>query len=355
MADPTGRSAYHLEGTAPFDLAAQAGADAELAATTEEWLAYGLMSTPAERPAAETAVAAAYQAAGLPAPDRFVWCDSPLAGARAAAQVTDQASVRAQVRTRPWAQERAELTRRLGAAGWSRHWTASAQLTWQLLSDRLTTPLRTRLEAELGDQRLVLLDAVHGQHDGAWLGAFGDAPALAGLAEVARTAGWWWPYERVAILTERPTALHRDNLGRLHYGEGPALSYPDGWSLFAWRGMPIPPEVAARLPELTIPEIQAEENAEVRRVMLEYFGFDRYLRESGASELHRDETGVLWRVDLPGDEPLVMVGVVNSTPEPDGSYRTYFLRVPPRTRTARAGVAWTFGLTEEEYRPLQQT
>ncbi len=50
-----------------------------------------------------------------------------------------------------------------------------------------------------------------------------------------------------------------------------------------------------------------------------------------------------------------MVEVVNASPEPDGTFRTYFLRVPPRTATAKAGVAWTFGLTEEEYAPLRQT
>jgi hypothetical protein len=35
--------------------------------------------------------------------------------------------------------------------------------------------------------------------------------------------------------------------------------------------------------------------------------------------------------------------VVNSTPEQDGTYRRYLLRVPPTTRTAREAVAWTFG------------
>jgi hypothetical protein len=68
-----------------------------------------------------------------------------------------------------------------------------------------------------------------------------------------------------------------------------------------------------------------------------------------------DEYGVLWRVTMPGDEPLVMVEVVNATPEPDGSRRTYFLRVPPRMRSAHEAVAWTFGLTPEEYAPLAQT
>jgi len=34
---------------------------------------------------------------------------------------------------------------------------------------------------------------------------------------------------------------------------------------------------------------------------------------------------------------VVMVEVLNSTPEPDGTHRTYMLRMPPSTRTARAG------------------
>jgi hypothetical protein len=55
------------------------------------------------------------------------------------------------------------------------------------------------------------------------------------------------------------------------------------------------------------------------------------------------------------DEDVVLVEVTNSTPEPDGSVRTYFLRVPPTTTTARAAVAWTFGLGEVEYRPSTET
>ena len=134
---------------------------------------------------------------------------------------------------------------------------------------------------------------------------------------MARYSGWWWAFEEVAILTERPVALHRDNLGRLHCGDGPALSYPDGSGLHAWRGMPIPAEVAGRLATVTVADIHAETNAEIRRVMLEHFGFERYLRESGAgTRAHSDETGTLWRLPLPDDEPLVMVEVLNAAPSP---------------------------------------
>ncbi len=74
-----------------------------------------------------------------------------------------------------------------------------------------------------------------------------------------------------------------------------------------------------------------------------------------AVRLHQDDAGTLWRAEVPGDEPLVMVEVVNATPEPGGTRRVYWLRVPPGTRTAREGVAWTFGLSEEQYRPLRES
>ncbi len=47
-----------------------------------------------------------------------------------------------------------------------------------------------------------------------------------------------------------------------------------------------------------------------------------------------------------------MVKVVNSTPEPDGSFKDYFLRVPPTCQTALEAVAWTFDKTPEQYREL---
>jgi hypothetical protein len=333
--------------------------------TERNWLAVGLATGPADRVEAEEAVRTAYRLAGLAGPARIEWHGSPRAGALAASRLSDVdgsagRSVRAEVRTRPWAAAREAVASGLDSAGWAEHWTATGARTWQLVVDRLVTPIRTRLDAEFAEDkddraRMALLDAVHGQHDAAWLPAFAGVAELDGLARVARSAGWWWPYEGVAILTERPVALHRDNLGRLHHGDGPALSYPDGWAMHAWRGMPIPPDVAARLPSLTAADIRAETNAEMRRVMVEYFGYERYLRETGATQVHTDQFGTLWRADVPGDEALVMVQVLNSTPEPDGTRRTYFLRVPPTMTTAREAVAWTFGLTPEEYAPQLQT
>ncbi|GHH85891.1 DUF6745 domain-containing protein [Streptomyces capitiformicae] len=335
------------------------------------WRAVAAATGPGDRARAEAGVRLAYQRAGLREPGRIVWARSPLEAVRllsggpaedAEALPPTGPSVRDAVRTRPVAAERARLHTRLGPTGWSDHWrTAGADLweTTRPLVDRVRTGI---VEALAPDDRkaetrirLLLLDAVLGQHDAAWLSALDTASGLDGLTEVARTAGWWWPYENVAIITERPTQLHRDEAGRLDRGDGPALAYSDGFALHAWRGLPVPGEFLDSLDTLTPERIRNEENAELRRVMLEYYGYDRYLEKSGARPVHRDETGVLWRIELPGDEDAVMVEVVNSTPEPDGTSRTYWLRVPPTTRTAREGVAWTFGLSAEEYDPLRQT
>ncbi|WP_280406673.1 DUF6745 domain-containing protein [Nocardia carnea] len=350
----------------------------------EQWRASSATTGPGDRAAAEAGVRLAYETAGLAAPERIIWVRSPLEAVnllRSGLSAEAGRSVREPLRSAPWAAARDRLHAELGAREFARHWQATGATLWEL-----TEPIVDRIRAGVlaaaapvpettGDEddaakdassaarqeearvRMLLLDAVMGQHDAAWLSAFDTGPGtpLAGLAAVAREAGWWWPYANLVVISERPTALYRDEAGRLDRGDGPAVGYDDGFGLYAWRGMPVPAEFLDQLAALTPARIRAEENAELRRVMLEYYGYDRYLAESGAEPLQRDETGVLWRIALPDDEDVVMVEVVNSTPEPDGTHRTYWLRVPPTTRSAREGVAWTFGLTAGEYAPVAQT
>jgi hypothetical protein len=96
-------------------------------------------------------------------------------------------------------------------------------------------------------------------------------------------AGWGWGGGRLGVRCERPVALPRDEGGRLDRGDGPALAFPDGFALHAWRGLPVPAEFVAGLDSLTPERIREEENAELRRVMLERYGYDRYLRDEDIS------------------------------------------------------------------------
>ncbi len=122
------------------------------------------------------------------------------------------------------------------------------------------------------------------------------------------------------------------------------------WSVagFCVRGRLVPECVARGT--TTLADIQAEQNSESRQIMIERFGADRYIRETGATEIDHSDLGTLY--DVVG---MKVVKVVNSTPEPDGTYKDYFLRVPPNMTTAAEAVAWTFGLKPEEYQPAAQS
>ena len=368
----------------------------ELARIAAVWRGTALSVAPTDRRAAEAAVLRLYEALRPGERPEIIWCGSPLEAARLVVAEPGRlgAPVRDVLRDAPWRAARAELVDRLGMEQFSRLWRETCAELSTLVSG-LTARIGQAVEARAADEqerlalRVALTHALHGQHDAAWLPLFdaadtanaddkADAPdttdapgsenpaAKPGprtptptpihlIAEVARTAGWWWPYEHAVVLTDRPTALHLDEQHRLHQAPGPALAYADGLALYAWHGFTLEPEFAQSLGTLTFASFRDQQNAELRRIMLEYFTVERFLAESDAQPVHEDGTGKLWRIEFPDDEAVVLVEVVNSTPEPDGTFHVYFLRVPPDTRTARAGVAWTFGLTEEEYRPQAQT
>ena len=177
--------------------------------------------------------------------------------------------------------------------------------------------------------------------------------------ELGRSGAAFWAFDRLAIMLERPSRIGLDSRTRLHAQRGPALSWSDGTSVWADHGVVVPEQVIADPGSLSVEDIDGESNAEIRRVMIERFGAERLIREGGAELVSEDETGRLWRRSRSyrrwEPEPLVMVEVVNSTPEPDGSVRTYYLRVPPDMWTARDAVAWTFGLSGSGYAPAQET
>lgn len=225
-------------------------------------------------------------------------------------------------------------------------------------------PLRIAIAANNGIlQSRQNWDCTYGLHDADWVsyydylrqkGQKGIEP-LDGLIRMAKASGWWWPFDGICFVSERPSEIHRDNRGRLHQETGMCIRFPDGWGLYAWNGILVPADVIELDEPISLERIEAEPNVEVRRVLIERFGLDNYLREGKCIKIHHDETGTLYRMDLRGDEPIMVVQVVNSSPEPDGTFKEYFLRVPPNTVRARQGIAWTFGLSEDEYYPITET
>ena len=177
---------------------------------------------------------------------------------------------------------------------------------------------------------------------------------------LAEISGPRWMHEQFCVVSDRPEVLTVDNASppRPHADDGPFCKWRDGTALYCVHGVRVPAWVIESPDLLNVARIDGERNAEVRRVMLDRFGIDRYMRESGAKVL--DEcpadhpmkglrTARLLRRDVEGDEAITVVDLLNSTPEPDGTVKRYMIRVPPTINKAVDGLAWGFGVTAQEY------
>jgi hypothetical protein len=187
------------------------------------------------------------------------------------------------------------------------------------------------------------------------------------LEEVTRSACWWWPWGSFVMVCDRPAVIHRERVGpdgwgshRLHCDSGPAIAWRDGWSLWFLHGVQVDERTVMHPETLTWQDVLREENAERRRIMAERMGWDRLVEEAGCELVHEVDdpanaphTLRLWTLpdDLYG-EPVRLVTMTNASPDLDGSERRYGLTVPATHSHAGEAIAWTFGLTWDEYRAL---
>lgn len=188
------------------------------------------------------------------------------------------------------------------------------------------------------------------------------------------------------FLTESddPTPIRKYNpAGQMHCETGPAYisqthcvwyingrkhgPMVDKWGsrVYYFRNVLVPPKFWTDPESLTVDQVLRYPNAEHRYVGLEIYGFQRMLDEKQFKIIHEDDrTGAkLLQYTFKEQEdarrnrlePLTVVCVINSTPEPDGHYKRYFLNVPPDMKTCQQAVAWTFGKEENTYKPQIET
>lgn len=201
---------------------------------------------------------------------------------------------------------------------------------------------------------------IYGQFDASWLSFYDffaecesvDIPIikkLFPLMEIAKNCGWWWAFDKIAVMTERHVEIHRDAANRLHAEEGMAIRYADDWGVYAWHGYRIPTShhwIIKDKSKLTPKKVNDEGNAELRRIMAEIYGFGNLLRDTKARELAHDVDGKgnprrLLEMRI-GDQPVRIVEVHNSSLEPDGTRRVFHLGAMPGN-TPHEAIARSFG------------
>ena len=294
----------------------------------DEWIKIGLSTEPADRERAEKGVDLAYKAADLSPPEVKVWVDSPYQGSMVAAVCRDSNTIE-------------DCQRKIKI----------------LMDNNFDANICSKKLGVKKSDLYDVFDALYGQFEAGWLsfysvfeGLVEEVEKLRGVMEIAKSAGWWWPFEGIAIITERPTSIFLDEEARLHSETSAAVSYRDGWSLYFYHGVSIPSEwIEDSLPSAA--EAVKWSNIEQRRAACEMIGWDSILNELKAKIIDEDgdpEIGTLLEVMLPngeGDEP---------TPEKFlrvkcGTGRFFALPVPPEMATTIQAQSWTWGMDVNEF------
>ncbi|MCI0529239.1 MAG: hypothetical protein L0Y56_17520, partial [Nitrospira sp.] len=324
--------------------------EALLSLWRDKWRRIISSTEPASRKEAETGINLAYQAIGLKPPDKIVWSGSPLAALLAGAMISYvyptipyiRISRAARAVALGWRNWEITLEEAIGAsvsepvrdfvmasirdarteAVYDLAFSAS-NIGWAAIEDSVWGSVKACVEAAgfeftttsvkrsrrilriLHDGRL-RRDLWRIQNRRNRLGVYDyfrevlnlrqETEPVAGLIHQAQHGGLFFPfYERICWAVERPRSLSLDENRRLHAELGPALLYPDGWSLYAWHGVRVPAYIIMTPQKITVQDIQSEQNIEIRGIKLNRYGLERYILDSGLEPVHQDDHGTLYR------------------------------------------------------------
>ena len=370
-----------------------------LSAYLDRWGAAHLSREPANHTLAEDGVGLAYATAGLSQPERIVWCGGPLEIADRLASVRPTDSVGANVKAQIFDRVHQKVAT-FAEVFWKDVIVAAMQLTDDTRigatlhaydACRTVSAAVNRLVGNAANDKLARMgirakhllyrlrgmpcllprgnfdEVAVGPHHLASLGIYEylhdvlawqePTQPMRGLWAIAKNADWIVPQEHVCWISERPSLLRTDVRGRLHCADGPALGYQDGWSAYAWKGVRVPAWMIEHPERITTVTIADMFDPVLRNCMIEILTPERFVTMGDVSRVCEDETGILWRKFWSFRGATIgswsAVEVVNGTAEVDGSRKRYFLRVPSHMRTPREAVAWSYGLTEQQYGHLE--
>lgn len=205
----------------------------------------------------------------------------------------------------------------------------------------------------------IFYEMTYGSQDADWLSFydfFGEVVGLEccdrlkGLMGLSKHSGWVSFYEDTVVFQHRPETIKFDDQKRLHCEDGPAIRYRDGYSVYSWHGVTIPSEWIEDKKAITPKIALTWKNIEQRRAACEIVGWVRIVDELGAKVIDRDgdpQIGELIEVDIPD------IGLERFIKVLCGTGRTFCIPVPPDTKTALEGNAWTYDLDPDMLKQIE--
>ncbi|MFH7027318.1 MAG: DUF6745 domain-containing protein [Heteroscytonema crispum UTEX LB 1556] len=168
------------------------------------------------------------------------------------------------------------------------------------------------------------------------------------LQKLCKHCGRIFTYEEnICIVCDRPLHIRFDNENRLHAEGKPAIQFADGYSLYFYHGVTLPEKYGIIHPQQWQAQwLLTEDNAELRRVLIQGIGYAKICQELQATELDSWAEYTLLKIDNYFDDELIYL--LKMTCPSTGFIHA--LRVPPTMKTAREAIVWVnWGIYLEEF------
>jgi len=325
--------------------------EAEMQAVRDRFTKITFCKDAADRAKAEKYVRILYRSMGWKEPDVFVWRDGPCTGTLAfivARESNNVSEALAAIKDLP----------------------TKAEDALKLYAGKFASKEKV---AQDGD-RLIC----RGQFEGPYVAFFSYLLEECGLEaygwfeyliRIAEATSWWWMMEGMAIMCDRPTHMEFSPNGRrLSNRTGPAIGYRDGYKMYFIDGEAVPARVVTDPQSITVEEVNKARNAEIRRIMTEQMGYDKYLDQAGATIVDQDtmsvvnskallpnvvvkelKLGRIARVLMVDKHGMKFVMAADGTDD----NQIYTMFVPPECKTVTEAMTRISGLTDENHYAMQ--
>lgn len=167
------------------------------------------------------------------------------------------------------------------------------------------------------------------------------------LRSLSTQCGFLLTFDKTCLVFDRPVNCHIDPEWRFHAEGEAALQFADGYCSYQFQGVQIPARYGKVHPHVWQAQwLLHEQNAELRRVLIQGIGYDRLCQELQAEPLDSWREYTLLRIAPTIDiEPIYLLKMIC----PSTGY-IHATRVPPSTQSAREAIRWVnWDMDPEEF------
>ncbi|WP_052128221.1 DUF6745 domain-containing protein [Neosynechococcus sphagnicola] len=155
------------------------------------------------------------------------------------------------------------------------------------------------------------------------------------LPSLVENCGWIFPFKFMCLVCDRPTNYGFDDQGNFHGENQPAIQFADASFINIHHGLILPKAYQVSYDQWRADWLLTETNAELRRMLIQTFGYERICQELKALEIDRWQEYTLLQIPMEDEESIQLLKMTCPS-----TNHIHVLRVPPEMTSAREAIAW---------------